>query len=105
MPIAIRSRYAPAAIQQEPDKQGVAQTSLPARRHEPVDPAAARSRHVLTGTETLETLAWRYAGSSDGWWRIADANPLVFPLDWRPGQVVEILGSGDAGRIVRDRRF
>ncbi|OYY91546.1 MAG: hypothetical protein B7Y45_03035 [Sphingomonas sp. 28-66-16] len=105
MPVAIRSRYAAATLQQAPDSDGVDRAALPARLHQPPDPAAARSRHALTGTETLETLSWRYGGTSDGWWRIADANPLIFPLDWRPGQVVEILGTGDAGRVVRDRRF
>lgn len=105
MPVTVRSRYTGAAIQQAPDKQGVTRAAIPARFHQPPDPALARSRHALTGTETLETVAWRYAGSSDGWWRIADANPLRFPLDWRPGQVIEIVGTGDGGRIVRDRQF
>lgn len=105
MPVAIRSRYAATAIRQAPDHDGVARAMLPARLYAAAPPAAGRSRHMLTGTETLETLSWRYGGNSDGWWRVADANRLVFPLDWRPGDVVDIIGSGDAGRIVRDRRF
>ncbi len=47
-------------------------------------------RHTLVGEETLDALARRYYGREDLWWRIADANPGRFPLDWRPGEVVVI---------------
>lgn len=46
--------------------------------------------HTLTGAETLDQLARRYYGREDLWWRIADANPERFPLDWRPGDVLAI---------------
>ncbi len=105
MPVAIRSRYATIPVRQEPDRDGRARAMLPARLYGAPPSAAAQSRHALTGTETLETLSWRYGGNSDGWWRLADANRLLFPLDWRPGDVVDVIGSGDTGRIVRDRRF
>ncbi|KQN29379.1 MULTISPECIES: hypothetical protein [unclassified Sphingomonas] len=105
MPVAIRSRYATSAVRQAPDRDGTARAMLPARLYDTPPAAAARSRHALTGTETLETLSWRYGGTSDGWWRVADANRLAFPLDWRAGEVVDIVGTNDTGRIVRDRRF
>ena len=34
---------------------------------------------------TLDLLARRYYGREDLWWRIADANPARFPLDWKAG--------------------
>lgn len=46
--------------------------------------------HTLVGRETLGALAHRYYGREDLWWRIADANPGRFPLDWRAGDVVRI---------------
>lgn len=105
MPVAIRSRYATSVVRQAPDRDGAARAMLPVRLYDSPSTTAARSRHALTGTETLETLSWRYGGNSDGWWRVADANRLAFPLDWHPGQVVDIIGANDTGRIVRDRRF
>lgn len=46
--------------------------------------------HTVTGAETLDQLARTYYGREDLWWRIADANPDRFPLDWRPGDVLVI---------------
>lgn len=46
--------------------------------------------HVLIGGETPEQLAARYYGRGDIWWRIADANPGEFPLDWKPGDQIVI---------------
>jgi phage tail protein X len=46
--------------------------------------------HVLIGGETLDQLAARYYGREDLWWRIADANPGRFPLDWRAGDTLSI---------------
>jgi hypothetical protein len=44
--------------------------------------------HVVIGDETLEQLAYKYYGREDLWWRIADANPGRFPLDWKPGETI-----------------
>jgi len=46
--------------------------------------------HVLVGGETLDQLAARYYGREDLWWRIADANPAKYPLDWQPGDTLVI---------------
>jgi len=46
--------------------------------------------HTIKGNETLDALAHRYYGREDLWWRIADANPDAFPLDWKAGDVVVI---------------
>jgi hypothetical protein len=62
--------------------------------------------HRVTGAEDIEYLAWRFFNASDLWWRIADANPVRFPLDLRPGDAIEIPSNDDFGRIVsRERRF
>lgn len=47
-------------------------------------------QHVVVGGETLDELAARYYGRADLWWRIADANPGRFPLDWQPGDSLVI---------------
>jgi|SRR3954469_11897001 nucleoid-associated protein YgaU len=46
--------------------------------------------HVVVGGETLDQLAFTYYGREDLWWRIADANPGRFPLDWAPGDTLVI---------------
>lgn len=46
--------------------------------------------HTLVGTETLDQLALKYYGREDLWWRIADANPEKFPLDWQAGDTLVI---------------
>jgi len=46
--------------------------------------------HVIRVGETLDQLAFIYYGREDLWWRIADANPGRFPLDWAPGDTVVI---------------
>lgn len=103
MPVDVTSRYySLAAVEVEDD--GDVSTALPARL---VRPPAGESlyNHLLTGVEDVEYLAWRYHGDSRSWWRIADANPLVFPLDLPPGTTVKIPSTAGAGRVLRTRRL
>ena len=46
--------------------------------------------HVVIGGETLDQLAFKYYGREDLWWRIADANPGRFPMDWTAGDKLVI---------------
>lgn len=46
--------------------------------------------HTVIGNETLDQLAARYYGREDVWWRVADANPGRFPLDWEPGERLDV---------------
>ncbi len=57
--------------------------------------------HMLIGNETLDQLAAQYYGREDLWWRIADANPGRFPLDWRAGDVLVIPPLRMATRMPR----
>jgi nucleoid-associated protein YgaU len=57
--------------------------------------------HVVVGGETLDQLAFRYYGREDLWWRIADANPGRFPLDWTPGEMLVIPPLRVATRTAR----
>jgi nucleoid-associated protein YgaU len=56
--------------------------------------------HVVKRGETLDQLAFTYYGREDLWWRIADANPARFPLDWAPGDTVVIPPLRVATRTV-----
>jgi hypothetical protein len=105
MPVSPRSRYAGQPVLQAPDASGVPRTHLPIRRHVPPSAAVPRYAYRITGLETLEYVSWRTQGSSEGWWRVADGNPLRFPLDWRAGERVDVVSPGSTGLIQRDRRF
>ena len=69
------------------------------------EPLPAIYTHRLIAAESLESLAWRHYRNSSYWWRIADSNPLRFPLDWTPGELVTLPSVSDVGRIQRKRTF
>ncbi|MGV6874230.1 hypothetical protein ACUSIJ_16275 [Pseudochelatococcus sp. B33] len=105
MPVSTRSRYFVLPAENGPSAaDGDAPvTYLPMRPEPPA--TSTQTRLLLTGDDSLESLAHRYYGRSDAWWFIADANPLVFPLDWRPGQSVTLPQGTGLGRVLRTRRF
>ncbi|MBA2497654.1 MAG: LysM peptidoglycan-binding domain-containing protein [Acidimicrobiia bacterium] len=105
------SRYRHEAPHLAPDTAGVARAAVPARwgrASDGPDSAAgtgAVSYHTASAGETFESLSVRFLGSSTLWWRIADLNPLVFPLSLVPGTVVAIPGSGTVAGPVRTRNW
>lgn len=103
MPVKITSRYHGLPVYTVDTDDGPRPT-LPARQApEPAGPG--EYRHRVAALEDLEYLAWRYFGRSEDWWRIADANPLRFPLDLHPGDAVAVPTGADPGLVVRGRRF
>lgn len=105
MPISNTSRYFGLSTYDAPDAREVSHPALAIHPFTPPAPGTALYRHLVTGVEDIEYLAWRYYGSSESWWRIAEANELFFPLDLVPGTTLNIPAAGDVGRIVRTRRF
>ncbi len=104
MPVALNSRYHGVPVYDAADAGGAVHPTI-GMRPAPPGPAAALYQHIVVGDQSLEYLAWRYLGSSQAWWRIADANPLVFPLDLPSGARVAIPSAGEVGRVERSRRF
>jgi hypothetical protein len=105
MPISNTSRYFGLDVYDAKDADEISRPTVAIRPTSPPPETANFYRHPITGVEDIEYLAWRYYGSSDSWWRIAEANELVFPLDLTPGMTINIPSPGDVGRIVRTRRF
>ena len=104
MPVSSSSRYASLPVFDAPDTTGEARPTVAMR----LTPGAAPTvvyHHTVAAFETLEYLAWRAFHSSEAWWRIADANPLVFPLDWKPGDVISLPVRRERGRVERTRKF
>ncbi len=105
MPVSITSRYYRSAVYDATDPNGVSHPTVAIRV--PTPPAAGTTlyRHLVTGVETLEHLAWRYYGDSSLWWRIAEANDIQFAPDLSPGMNLNIPAVSDLGTVVRTRRF
>jgi hypothetical protein len=105
MPVPLTSRNRGVPIARVRDASGVSRPTIGVRPFAPLDPDEIGYRHVITGADTLESLAWRFYGTSDYWWRIADANLLVFPLDPQPGSGVNVPAADAVGRVDRTRSF
>jgi nucleoid-associated protein YgaU len=69
--------------------------------------SAEVARHQVKQGEEIDLLAQRFYGDEGLWWRILDANPLIYPLDIQPGDVLRVPtpGPGPATRVTRARRF
>jgi hypothetical protein len=103
MPVDISSRYRPLPVADAPDRTGITHPTIGLRLADPQTPADVV--HRLKPLETLEYLAWRQYSNSRYWWRIADANPRVFPLDWTTGDAVRVPGVTQAPLVQRGRSF
>jgi len=105
MPIGSTSRYAGLPFVPVPDAEGNIHPTISMRPDAPPDPAAPSYTHMVMAGETMETLAHRYYGNSAAWWRIAEANPLLFPSDLKPGAKMVIPSAAEVGRVTRTRTF
>ena len=104
MPIELDSRYSGLPVYEAKDGKGMIHPTVAIRPSTTLRIVDMR-QHQMKGVETLEFLAWRYYGSSETWWRIADNLPLVFPLDINSGDIVPIPSSAEIGSFERTRRF
>jgi hypothetical protein len=105
MPLTVNSRYAGLPVFDALDTKGVSHPTVAIRPPVQLAAGTAVYEHLVTGVETIEYLAWRYYGDSRMWWKIADANDLMFPLDVATGTTLNIPGARDVGTIVRTRSF
>jgi nucleoid-associated protein YgaU len=85
-------------------RDGLVRATLPARPLPP-PPDGTPYLHTVIAGETIESLAQRFLGASELWWRIADANPAMFPADLQPGSVLAIPTGPAPGLVVRTRSF
>jgi hypothetical protein len=80
MPASIYSRYYGLSTVTVDGAASLVQRPIP-----PITTYPDALIHIIVGGESLDQLAYNYYGREDLWWRIADANPTRFPLDWIPG--------------------
>jgi hypothetical protein len=105
MPVSVTSRYYTLPIHDAVDGGLTSRPTVAIRPPTPPDPNTTLFRHIVTGVETMEYLAWRYYGDSKLWWRIAEANPPRFPLDLPTATPLSVPAATDIGTVVRDRSF
>jgi hypothetical protein len=105
MPIGPRSRYQGLPVIDARDAKGASHPTVALRLLAPQDALAVHFQHTIAGLQPIEYLAYKYFGTSDAWWRIADANATRFPLDWGPTETVNIPAGQQVGLVVRTRRF
>jgi nucleoid-associated protein YgaU len=96
MPVSIYSRYYQLEAVEIAGQIGLAQ-----RLTAPPESYPDSILHTVVGGETLDQLAAHYYGREELWWRIADANPGRFPLDWQPGETLVIPPIRVATRMPR----
>jgi hypothetical protein len=63
------------------------------------------TRHLVMQGEAVDLIARDYLGSEGLWWRLLDANPLRYPLDLEPGDVLAVPPALEATRVTRARSF
>lgn len=103
MPVKPNSRYAALPLQQVTTPDGTTRRVIQLRL-ERQTPTQTVQHQVMQG-ETLDLLARQYYGDERLWWRIADANPLIYPFDIKAGDVLDVPVVGEAARVNRTRRF
>lgn len=105
MPVGITSRYYKTVTYIADDARGVTHPTIGIRPSTPPGAGVTIYRHLVSGLETIEYLAWRYYGASSLWWRIAEANDVNYPFDLPIGSSINIPGVNDLGTVVRNRSF
>ncbi|HEX8073051.1 MAG TPA: hypothetical protein VF546_24100 [Pyrinomonadaceae bacterium] len=104
MPVKPDSRFAKLPVLRVRAPDGTVRAVV-ALRLVPDTPPGARARHRVGAGEELDQLARRFYGNERLWWRILDANPVVYPLDIKPGDELTLPPAGAATRTTRARKF
>jgi nucleoid-associated protein YgaU len=104
MPVTPDSRFAGLPILEVTAPDGTTRNVIALRIGQLPTPQSTTPFRVRQGDE-LDLLAKRFLGDERLWWRILDANPLVYPLDIAPGDVIGLPDAGPATTIVRARTF
>jgi hypothetical protein len=104
MPVDPSSRFAGFPLYRVRARDGGARQAVGLRYGRlPVGPAAGT--HRVAQGEQLDELALRYLGSERLWWRILDVNPLRWPLDLEPGELIAIPDPSASTQLDRSRSF
>jgi hypothetical protein len=103
MPIPQGSRFAGLPVFEVTAPDGGRRHVLGLRLRS-TDPASGETHRVRQG-ESIDLIARRRLGDEQLWWRVLDANPLRYPLDLTPGELLQLPAAAQATRASRARSF
>jgi nucleoid-associated protein YgaU len=103
VPVPPDSPFAQLPVLQVAAPDGSPRQVIALRLVRPVLPLVDELR--VQQAESIDLLARRLYGDERLWWRILDANALIYPLDIRPGHMLRIPAPGPATRVTRARSF
>ncbi len=104
MPVKPDSPYAKLPVLRVQDSTGGTRDVIALRLVRP-ESAGIGTRHRVILGEHIDAIARRAYGSERLYYRVLDANPIVYPLDIEAGDVLELPAPGPATRVTRARRF
>ena len=104
MPVAPDSRYANLPLLAVTAADGSQRNVIELRLQSQVTDVQTAAYRARAG-DTVDSLARKSYGDEHLWWKILDANPVVYPLDLKSGDVLELPRLGTATTITRARRF
>ncbi|XXT15203.1 LysM domain-containing protein [Sorangium sp. So ce429] len=104
MPVKPDSPYAKLPVLRVKAPDGSTRDVIALRLTRPTIEGSPVPHRVIEG-EHVDAIARRFFGDERLFWRVLDANPVVYPLDIRPGDVLQLPAQGPATRTTRARRF
>ena len=104
MPIKPDSRFANLPVLRVLAPDGSTRQVIALRLDQPSIAGEMKHYRVIQG-DGIDLLARRFYNDERLWWRILDANPLIYPLDLQPNDQLKVPPPGPTTRITRTRRF
>lgn len=103
MPVPRGSRFAGLPVYEVDAPDGSRRHVIGLRLTRVAEPGGAT--HRVRQGEAADLIARAALGDELLWWRVLDANPLRYPLDLAPGDVLALPARGEATRADRSRSF
>jgi hypothetical protein len=105
MPVKPDSRFANLPVLQVVAPDGSVRQAISLRLARLQRSDRVIRQHRVTQGEQVDLIAQKVLRAEHLWWRILDVNPLIYPLDVQPGDLLDLPDPGPATRTTRARRF
>ena len=66
---------------------------------------AGTARHRVVLGDAIDAIARHYLGDESLWWAVLDVNPVCYPFDLAPGELLRLPEPGSSTRARRARSF
>ena len=105
MPVPVDSRFGFRPVLEVVAPDGTLRHVLGLGLGNPSEGHPGQGRHRVVQGQGIDLVAQITLGDERLWWRILDVNPLQYPLDLVPGQVLRLPDPVAATRANRARAF